>query len=239
MLKESEVSLRAKTINKWVCSRLMPSGHRSEIIRERVILNYMLQRDRPINFGNLVAHRVFRVVTGVARTQGLIFPHIITDICASFGVPIGDGERNFRPDPTVVCRPAYVPERDDPMPDVQFGDVEYDDEDDSEDEDYEPAEEAEEAEYDDGGYGYRAHFDEVAARLEGEMQRVRGDVTSLQMDVTVLQQEHQRSHYDAAYARQQNDHMHAMFDRFASHLSINMDGLPPWPQYQPPDFGDQ
>ena len=196
------------------------------------MLNYVLQQERPVDFGAMVASRVFSVVLGTARTGGLVFPHVITDICASFGVQIRDGERNYSPLSFLTCVPPYVHIPDE---DVQFAEAEFDD-DDEDDDEYQPEQESE-PEYAEGmqGHGYGARFDEVISRID----RVREDVTSLQLDVSMLQQEHQRTHYDAAHTRQQNDYMHAMFDRFAAQFNINTDGVPPWPQYQPPQFGDQ
>ena len=234
-VSEAALNTRSKGIHKFICGRFIPSGHSSDVIRSRAVLNYAIQDRIPINWGAMVEEAVFRVVQGLSRTGGLVFPHLITDLCVAHGVPVVDTERLFPPKALVTLKRPMERTQAVPIEEADLPEGADDEDADEDDDTYMP---------DQGGYDYTARFDSVEQRLgeydarfgriDQELGRIGDGMGTMHMDVTMLQQDYQRTHYDTGHLRQQNDAMHEMMSRFATHFDINMDGIPQWPTYQPP-----
>lgn len=94
--KTSELSVTNKVWHSFICAKLLPVTHISDVTRERAILVYTIVTGKSIDVGRLVGQSI-RHCRRASTTGGLAHPSLITALCRQAGVVWGPHEELLNP----------------------------------------------------------------------------------------------------------------------------------------------
>lgn len=81
----SRLSLYGKAWYAYICAKLMPCTHVSDVTKERAVLLYSIVKGMKMDVGLIIQQSILRAARG-GTTRGLPHPSLICALCTKFGV---------------------------------------------------------------------------------------------------------------------------------------------------------